>query len=248
MAGYGGYTYSSSHTGASPRSYSGSKTINSTDQVADRWRKPIMSYTTNGNTDQYYVTNTEITIQQSCVYKYTQSSPINVVGSHLLAAKTCSFFGFADGLLLEAKTMLLGVQWLLQDPDRLPATRINLTRRLSVRQTMRGQRGELADLPCKESLHEPREGRGLSSHILKELVEGRLHVEMAHPNENFPFNLPSGQARASGQEPWHPAQTILNEEQCEKVEFEGHKTDDCFTLKDAIEEAMQNGELVEFVN
>lgn len=39
-----------------------------------------MSYTTNGNTDQYYVTNTEITIQQSCVYKYTQSSPINVVG------------------------------------------------------------------------------------------------------------------------------------------------------------------------
>ncbi|KAB2048567.1 hypothetical protein ERO13_A13G106400v2 [Gossypium hirsutum] len=81
MAGYGGYTYSSSHTGASPRSYSGSKTINTTDQVADRWRKPIMSYTTNGNTDQYYVTNTEITIQQSCVYKYTQSSPINVVGA-----------------------------------------------------------------------------------------------------------------------------------------------------------------------
>lgn len=81
MSGYGGYTYSSSsHTGASPRSYSGSKTINTTDQVADRWWKPITSYTTNGNTDQYYVTNTEITIQQSCVYKYTQSSPIKVVG------------------------------------------------------------------------------------------------------------------------------------------------------------------------
>ncbi|KAH1091723.1 hypothetical protein J1N35_018980 [Gossypium stocksii] len=27
-----------------------------------------------------------------------------------------------------------------------------------------------------------------------------------------------------------------------------HKTEDCFTLKDAIEEAVQNGKLVEFIN
>ncbi|KAH1032029.1 hypothetical protein J1N35_044203 [Gossypium stocksii] len=168
MAGYGGYTYSNSHTGASPRSYSGSKTINTTDQVADRWRKPIMSYTTNGNTDQYYVTNTEITIQQSCVYKYTQSSPINVVGVSRTArgARTPSLQGEF------ARTM-----------ERSRSQFVN---------TQGARRRETAWF-----------GRQPKVKHMSSMLEVHSELEMAHPNENFSFNLPSGQARASGFDSQH---------------------------------------------
>ncbi|KAK8620784.1 hypothetical protein V6N13_067245 [Hibiscus sabdariffa] len=61
MAAYGGYTYTT------------------TDQVADGRRKPITSYNTKGNTDQWHVTKSEIVVEQLCVYRYTQSSSVKVV-------------------------------------------------------------------------------------------------------------------------------------------------------------------------
>ncbi|KAL4341423.1 hypothetical protein GQ457_08G009790 [Hibiscus cannabinus] len=61
MAAYGGYTYTT------------------TDQVADGRRKPITSYNTKGNTDQWHVTKSEIVVEQLCVYRYTHSSSVKVV-------------------------------------------------------------------------------------------------------------------------------------------------------------------------
>ncbi|KAK8610970.1 hypothetical protein V6N13_131036 [Hibiscus sabdariffa] len=61
MAAYGGYTYNGSYT--------------TTDQVANGRQKPIMSYNSKGDTDGWCQQDTKSgTVEQLCVYKYTQSS------------------------------------------------------------------------------------------------------------------------------------------------------------------------------
>ncbi|KAH1047092.1 hypothetical protein J1N35_037876 [Gossypium stocksii] len=71
----------------------------------------------------------------------------------------------------------------LKDLGRQPAIRIGPTRRLSIRQTVRGQRGELANRVPKESSHEPKESCGLSSHIPKKITEGRPRALAGNPEQ-----------------------------------------------------------------
>ena len=87
MDGYGyGYTYSGGYTaynGVPPRTDEWSKTSYTSDDVhqpvftdADGSRKPILSYTPNGNTE-CYVTKTEI-VEVPFVTGYKQSTPVKV--------------------------------------------------------------------------------------------------------------------------------------------------------------------------